>query len=108
MDVDDAKKPLALSGDERRAMDDLWRWVCEMGGSGPKVKPAATCNRTFVTSVDVHGTIEEGERIFYIPIACLMFPEVAFEDAQYGAELAALSLEDGVDYRSVLVFFLAI
>ena len=101
-------KPVALCGDESQAMDDLWRWVYEMGGSGPKVKLAETCARTVVTSDDVHGTVKEGENIFSIPIKCLMHPAVAFEDPQYGAALAALSLEDGVDDRSILVFFLAI
>jgi hypothetical protein len=105
MDDEDGT-PLAVSGDESRAMmGDLWSWVCDdMGGSGPNVKLSETSSRTVVTSAHV----EEGETIFSIPIECLMHPAVAFDDRQYGAALAALSLEDGVDDRTILVFFLAI
>lgn len=109
MDEEDVKQTLAVGGDESQAMDDLWCWVCESGGCAPKVKLSDTCARTIVTSADVLDTPDDGgDTILSIPISCLMYPEVAVDQQQYGAALSALSSEDGVEDRTILVFFLAI
>jgi len=89
------------------SMRDLWNWACTVGGSGPKVKLSRTAARTVVTSTNIHGTLKEGDPILSVPIPCLMHPAAATVDPQYGSTLSALSLEDGVDDRTLLVFFLA-
>ena len=108
--VDEEVNPAvtALCGDESGAIQGLWDWVGDMGGSSPKVKLSEAKSRTIVTAASIQGTTQEGETIFSIPISCLMHPAVALKDKQYGTALTALSTEVGLDDRTILVFFLAI
>jgi hypothetical protein len=97
---------VTICGDESKALNGVWSWVVSEGGSSPKVKLSETIARTVVTSELVHGTVQEGETIFSIPIQCLMHPAAAINEPRYGKAFAALSRE--VDERTILVYFLAV
>jgi len=86
----------------------LWDWFSRHGGSAPKARLSDTHARTFIASETVKGTQDGGDILFSIPISCLLESAAALADVTFGSVFEMFTAHQGVDDRTILVFFLAI
>ena len=106
---DSARTHDSISGDDTLALRELLTWVQSKGGSADKLQLATeSCARKLVAKSNICGTVGEGDTIFSIPTSCLLHPDSAKTDYIYGPAFTSLSLEPGVDDRTILTLFLAL